>query len=206
VKERPILFSAPMIRAILAGTKTQTRRIVKYDITGPNPPTGIYDWHDPRTREWKGAHGAPQPFNLCNASRLCPYGQPGDRLWVRETWGVLYEQYIDDLAHEPTFWKADYSAEDLREQILPRWRPSIHMPRARSRITLELTDVRVERLAAITPGDCLAEGIPPNTDGPSNPDGLRAQFAELWDGINSKDDQRFAWNPWVWALCFRRLL
>lgn len=174
--ERPILFSAPMIRALLAGTKTQTRRVVK--------DTGLYAIdaavHGPETaaREL-----------LALASR-CPYGQPGHKLWVRETHMDLGACYL---------YRADPGAETERALVAPgqRWKPAIHMPRAASRITLEVTGVRVERVASISESDAIAEGIDV-TDGeqPS------VTFARLWDSING---QRAPWqsNPWVWVVAFR---
>jgi hypothetical protein len=184
VKERPILFSAPMVRAILAGAKTQTRRIVRGNPI-PNMP--------------------------------CPYGQPGDRLWVRETWSVLFPQYVND-ADEPTFWRADYTADELRDLALPKWRPSIHMPRARSRITLEVTEIRCERLRDITAADAMSEGIhefklgefgstfgydPKGTPGPHCTDDPRDAYGILWEVINGSGSwQR---NPWVWVISFRRV-
>jgi len=174
--DRPILFSAPMVRALLAGTKTQTRRVVK--------DTGLYAIdaaiHGPETaaREL-----------LALASR-CPYGQPGHKLWVRETHMDLGACYL---------YRADPGAETERALVAPgqRWKPAIHMPRAASRITLEVTGVRVERVASISESDAIAEGIDV-TDGeqPS------VTFARLWDSING---QRAPWqsNPWVWVVAFR---
>lgn len=191
MKERPILFSAPMVRAILSGVKTQTRRVVKYNITGPNPPTGIYDWHDQRTGEWKGAHGAPTPFGLCNAARLCPYGVPGDRLIVKEALhrdGNCAAYAADGLLVCGTAWawQRDYLA-------------SMFMPRAASRITLEITDVRVERLQEISEADAIAEGIAATPWAEFPP--VEA-FKMVWDATASTH-----WNdnPWVWMLTFRRV-
>lgn len=159
--ERPILFSAPMVRALLAGTKTQTRRVA-------TPRRSI----EPMTDE-------------------CPYGQPGDRLWVRETWS----------AHSAGgfMYAASWDAHALIGH--PKWRPSIHMPRAASRITLEVTGVRVERLQEITRGDAMAEGCPfPNMAAGHDP---REWYAKLWNDINGPG----SWdaNPWVWAITFRRV-
>jgi hypothetical protein len=198
-KERPILFSAPMVRALLAGTKTQTRRVVKG-----------------RPLEWLAPGMFTPEYVADPENSACPYGQPGDRLWVRETWQV-------DAPHDGT-WHAtqwygckgsplseiperfrhprycNFAADWLHGQIT--WRPSIHMPRWASRITLEITGVRVERLQEITIGDCIAEGIV--RGGPENPDGIeRAEYRQLWEQINSPG----SWdsNPWVWCLTFRRL-
>ncbi len=189
MKERPILFSAPMVRAILAGTKTQTRRVVK----DPGLPCAT----DAQQRD-------------CIRRAIgCPYGQPGDRLWVREAWGV-YDQGFD-TAEESAFvvYRADTDRPDPK-----RWRPSIHMPRWASRITLEITDVRVQRLQDISEADADAEvfggGFPhvvlpelfPDADaagGLSIPECFRV----LWESINGAGS--WETNPWVWALTFHRV-
>ena len=183
--ERPILFSAPMIRALLAGTKTQTRRVVK--------DTGLYAIdaaiHGPETaaREL-----------LALASR-CPYGQPGHKLWVRETHMDLGACFL---------YRADHGAETERALVAPgqRWRPAIHMPRAASRILLEVTEVRVERLQAISEADAIAEGIGRTASGhwlPGPCDHPEWAYHQLWDQINGAG----AWdaNPWVWAVSFKRV-
>lgn len=156
VKERPILFSGPMVKAILAGKKTQTRRLVK-------APRGSEPSH------------AGVDFG-------CPYGQLFDRLWVRESWQCNHAD--QDRS------KVNYRA-DGRDRLL--WTPSIHMPRWASRITLEVTDVRVQRLQDISEEDAKAEGA----EG-------REAFASLWDAINGN---RASWasNPWTWAIGFRVL-
>jgi len=166
MKERPILFSGPMVRAILEGRKTQTRRIVK-----PQPlrDRGVMAFND-------GEH--PQ--------MRCPYGKPGDRLWVRETWCPDVEPY--------TFrYKAD------GDEPLERWRPSIHIPRWASRITLEVVSVRVERLQNISEDDALAEGITLVERGTSPVD----QFNKLWESINGPGSWEA--NPWVWVVEFKRI-
>lgn len=176
MRERPIIMSAPMVRAILAGTKTQTRRVAK--LTGGGhvkEPSGHRRWHpaDP------------------DASRACPLGQPGDRLWVRETWARHPQDcetifYREQVEREPGFpvWSGP-------------WKPSIHMPRAASRITLEITGVRVERLQEISAADCWAEGIAfsPDVD-PVH------EYRDLWESIHRPG----SWdaNPWVWVIDVRR--
>jgi hypothetical protein len=183
-KERPILFSGEMVRAILDGRKTQTRRIVKDE----NLPT-VY-------------HGAKIVVPQWYAEKNCPYGQPGDRLWVRETWA-----YTDQsLNVEPGYV---YRATDPDWETMEgwKWKPSIFMPRAASRITLEVTDVRIERLHDIGIIDLLAEGMQPTWNGESSPgvkcEGEFEQFAELWSKINGED----SWdaNPWVWVVSFKRI-
>lgn len=187
MKERPILFSAPMVRALLAGTKTQTRRPVKgWALEWLTPPISF-------TPEYV-AH----PDN-----KACPYGQPGDRLWVRETWRVCggreyeYQQDRRQVMYRSTHQEDGFP---LTWESYT-WRPSIFMPRWASRITLEVTKVRVERLQSISRGDAMAEGCPfPNMAKGDDP---RQWYAELWDQINGAG----AWdaNPWVWAIDFKRL-
>ena len=184
MKERPILFSAPMVRALLDGSKTQTRRIVK---NRRDPNIGC---------DMSPGEIARDPMAAC----MCPYGVPGDRLWVRESWSAPHN--FD--AHMPFEIPADarwhYAATEERGGL--RWRPSIHMPRVASRITLELTEVRVERLQDISESDAEAEGaepllVPP--DGGSRPhvEGFRS----IWDSINGPDS--WAADPWVWVVSFR---
>lgn len=203
MKERPILFSAPMMRAILAGKKTQTRRVVK-----PQPP-GL--WMKPETAVITDHHGcwafsriAPNGMAVAwprgaNSIR-CPYGVPGDRLWVRETW----------FPETPNraIYRADGEFED--GYAGPGWRPSIHMPRWASRIILEVTDVRVERVQAITEEDAKAEGVPPERAARIGADHGTLQhtlaFAVLWDSINAPRGFGWATNPWVWCLTFKRVL
>lgn len=179
MKERPILFSGPMVRAILDGRKTQTRRIVKPQ------PTNDYVTFMPLSSELVGVtkHGGP----IDNRGWLhCPYGKTGDRLWVRETWCPDVEPY--------TFrYKADGG------EPLERWRPSIHMPRWASRITLEVVSVRVERLQDISEEDALAEGITLVERGTSPVD----QFNKLWESINGPGSWEA--NPWVWVVSFKRI-
>jgi hypothetical protein len=195
VRERPILFSAPMVRAILAGRKTQTRRLVRIRKDGTR-----YD--------------------------RSPYGAPGERLWVRETWGQLKGAGIR------TVYRAD--ADPPMHLYYPdepvagmKWRPSIFMRRADSRIDLDVTGVRVERLQDIGEDDARAEGLKgvtkdgnlvkygiPDRDGwpGTDDDGWpwhswsadpRKAYERLWDSIN---DKRAPWstNPWVWVVTFRR--
>jgi len=175
VKERPILFSTDMVRAILAGRKTQTRRIIK-----PRNNHSIFvGWDDEfvlndENKEWTLSE--------------CPYGYPGDRLWVRETWAKqLSGKYIYRADHQN--WElADYTATGA-------WRPSIHMPRAACRILLQITHIRVERLHDISADDARAEGC---TDpGPI----AIGEYQTLWEKINGPES--WALNPWVWAITFK---
>lgn len=204
MKERPILFSGPMVRAILEGRKTQTRRPIR------GVPPGITDvrnWgsldpmaSDPSLWGFWGCEGfdAAQPHNCLDFEARCPFGAPGDRLWVRETWS---EEDVHEIS---------YRATDKNPGLL-NWRPSIHMPRWASRITLEVTGVGVERLQDISQEDAQEEGIrgpliDPELDrmvGGQIGVMPREAFARGWDHINGK---RAPWdsNPWVWVVSFRR--
>lgn len=201
MKERPILFSSPMVRAILAGTKTQTRRIMK-----PQPhPKFLARGLVAAVPQWPLQNGV-RFFMADNMSELvaCPHGAPGDRLWVRETWAPA-DLRFSPLA--PIAYRADGEIQPTEEG---RWRPSIHMPRAASRIVLDITSVRVERLQAITDADIAAEGVSAealhglgvdyNVDNTTP----RDMWAIGWDAINGK---RATWanDPWVWAIGFARV-
>lgn len=217
MKERGILMSAPMVRATIAGTKTQTRRVVK--ITHRTP--GLTACLEP-------PHGLPVRTKV--AAELCPYGQPGDRLWVRETWqhsNFPLGPYDESCT---VFYRADYlddphgpDGEKSPEGKYRTWVPSIHMFRSASRITLEITGIRVERLQYISDSDIEAEGtaqwvkdggavwspLPgfdgqfPNADGEVTVKPNRVAFCSLWEEING----RGSWdaNPWVWVIEFRRV-
>ena len=209
IKERPILFSAPMVRAILEGRKTVTRRVVK-----PQPANGwrftggfgrITSKHQNKDRFGvfirRGEHTDFPEMDIVP----CPYGSPGDRLWVRETWGVFDQGF--DTAEESSLvvYRADFDAPQPK-----RWRPSIHMFRADSRIMLEITDVRVERLQDISEEQAQAEGVcydriarayfPSDEGGPASKCECAA-FRNLWQSINGPG----SWdaNPYVWAVSFK---
>ncbi|MCL2001740.1 MAG: hypothetical protein FWG74_09915 [Planctomycetes bacterium] len=202
IKERPILFSGPMVRALLMGEKTQTRRIVK------NP-----DWFERRINsEWRydgfwaveddgddchymeKVDGSGKPTEQYAKIGRCPYGKPDDRLWVRETWRRL-KQGVQ--------YHAEYH-KSCRELEGPKWRASIHMPRRVSRILLEITDVRVERLQAITEADALAEGMATLMRGCTRYEGEAVKtFEWIWDEINGLG--AWATDPLVWVIEFRRL-
>jgi len=205
MKERPILFKGDMVRAILEGRKTQTRRVVKLPIKCPD--TGC---------ELAGCELAGSPFDVTD--RTCPYGQLGDGLWVRETFGVL------DADHQTPDCKCYYKADcregsesdSLRKEYGYKYKPSIHMPRWASRITLEIVSVRVERLNEISEADSAAEGI---TDGgcmncgnSSHPvdcgcgfplPSYKESFISLWESINGAGS--WQQNPWVWVVEFKKV-
>ncbi len=220
-RERPILFNDQMVRAILEGRKTVTRRVVT-----PQPDF-LGSMVDPNT-----------PFKTLDAglhARItCPYGQPGDRLWVRETWtdvnmcgapALAYraDEDIRDLMEEPGFLddRGAFNYDDPRVKPYPfacwyaeldqaRWRPSIHMPRWASRILLEIAAVRVERLQDISEKQALAEGVELEGEGVcwagaagTASDSPVESFRLLWELINGAG----SWNanPWVWVVEFKRV-
>jgi len=179
MKERPILFSAPMVRAILDGRKTMTRRVVK-----PNPVS---------IPEAEVAHA-----NWVIQNRVCPFGQPGDRLWVRETWLSYRHLHKNGRDEALLIYRAD--GEDLPKQARgTKWRPSIFMPRWASRITLEITAVRVERVQDIGDEDAEAEGL-----SWCNAASPRDKFQCLWNSLNLKRGYGWDANPWVWVISFKR--
>lgn len=204
MKDIPILFSAPMVRAILAGTKTQTRRALK--------PDGKY-----RLDLVAPADGGPS---------RCPYGQPDDRMWVRETfyaWGRWETRYSAKKGRDEWHFvdmtlesgKAyEYPATGGQPQpmggkrhrggVAPAWwkRPAIHMPRAASRITLEITGVRVERLQDISEADATAEGVQAKHTADADWT-AREAFRALWESINGGG----SWDadPWCWVVAFERV-
>lgn len=184
MKERPILFSAPMVRALLDGSKTQTRRVAKITDAGHvKEPRGHRRWHP----------GDPA------ASLACPYGQPGDRLWVRETWRANADGGFEYKACEGPMLSA---FRQIFDDILKRkWKPSIHMPRAASRILLEVTAVRLERLQDISRGDAMAEGCP--FQNMAQGDDPRKWFSDLWITLNGHGS--WAVNPLVWVIEFKRV-
>ena len=189
MKERPILFGNPMIRAILEGRKSQTRRVVKPQPDDCMVQQGAVYRHPRNIGRYIG-----------NTERApCPYGVPGDRLWVRETWR-------QDPGERGVDYRANGKPASINHDEYARWtwRPSIHMPRAVSRITLEIVDVRVERLQEIKEDDAKAEGCSPlvESDGSVTCGRRKTVFRELWDSINAK---RAPWasNPFVWVLEFR---
>ena len=215
VKERPIIFSGEMVRAILEGRKTQTRRVVKKQPhpvnigmvragrEEPEPPYGYWGFDDFF------------PIDSEEVLETCPYGKPGDRLWVRETWLRLDDDHVIDKRYA---YRADCDTEsdEIRKEYGYKWKPSIHMPRHASRIALEIVSVRVERLQDISEEEAKAEGVEEmecrfcaSPEGVENRyctcgENFRIPFRQLWDNINGK---KHPWesNPWVWVIEFKRL-
>ncbi|WP_395275112.1 hypothetical protein V1577_20235 [Enterobacter bugandensis] len=190
--ERGMIFNGEMVRAILDGRKTQTRRIIKDCTVGRDPISKFIQIG----KKFIGCYpeDVPELIREC-----CPYGVPGDRIWVRETWAEagasapdlkLYRANYP--AHVPAHYENVPPAEDVR------WTPSIHMPRWASRILLEITDVRVEQLNDISEEDARSEGI----SGSSARD-VKEAYAALWRSIYGSDSWRA--NPWVWVIEFKRI-
>lgn len=233
MKERPILFSAPMVRAILDGTKTQTRRVVKP--VGNDEGFILKDegngWWPYRSADGESGFYRDRYGYDMESPILCPYGKPGDLMWVRETFadlrGTGIEHRSDPAGPIQRFaFAADcppgsYS-DEARKEFGVKWKPSIHMPRAASRITLEITGVRVERLNDCSEADAKAEGIGGYPFRPDDgyplctgymvgaDDGkstlyptAREPYQRLWESINGAG----SWdaNPWVWMVEFKRL-
>ena len=205
MKEKPIIFSTEMVKAILDGSKTQTRRVIK-----PQPGEREY---------WQPTKGFYVPIE--KACRYSPY-KKGGRFWVRETFTrrtdgidqILYKQQYDELVK--MFDISDNDRPDwlpkLPEFPKLKWKPSIHMFRKDSRITLEITGVRAERLQDITPEDCIAEGLVYHegfSQWHTSPDtlvfGHKTAFQILWDSINAKRGYGWDTNPFVWVIEFKRL-
>jgi hypothetical protein len=195
-KERPMLFSTEMVKAILDDRKTQTRRICKRQ---PTPHTAYNSYKD-------------GTFNICGADYdsndiKCPYGSVGDVLWVRETW--LNVNAIDE---EPGYvFKADNPNWMMASG--EHWKPSIHMPKKAARIWLEITNIRVERLHEITELDAMKEGILRDPlsvtkyhnylDESFPTYSAKHSFKSLWVSING--DESWLDNPWVWVVEFKRI-
>lgn len=204
MKERPIIFSTPMVRAILAGEKTQTRRVVK-----------LKPWQQIEERD----DGAPWPW-MYDDDRAddhwlpCPYGQAGDRLWVREAWRVVWSSDNEPPRELDAAYRFWYEADAPLQDGYGKLRPSIHMPRFASRITLEITSVRVERLQGISEADAVAEGVTPKWEPGFSGRLMKAiggfsfrpaasAYADLWESLHGPG----SWdaNPWVWVVEFKRI-
>ena len=252
MKEKPILFNAEMVRAILDGRKTQTRRIVK-----PHPPAG-FEWQGvilETTGDQRDVGKASWRLYPDSHNVRCPYGLTDDHLWVKEAWRIYgwhdgepyYLQYKADGAKLDEPGDSEYMDEDKYLQYYmdssddcekaglktegdfyvfedgeppTRWRPSIFMPRWASRISLEITKMRVERLQDITYEDAVGEGTPGAgliggniamlVTGTDNMEDCekelrKSMFASLWDEINKKRGYGWEVNPWVWVIDFERI-
>jgi hypothetical protein len=214
MKERPLLFSAPMVRALLDGTKTQTRRLRGLDDINKDPDRArLLSFKDGIATFGDSLPDDPVPIEV-----KCPFGVPGDRLWVRETWAphADEEEAARNWTKDVPFTSSGHQKPEVfyradgGDPFTNNWRPSIFMPRWASRITLELTEVRVQRLQDISEEDAIAEGIESNLDdgmryyGPLNGGHVdpRVAYQWLWKDING--DSSWDANPWVWALSIQR--
>lgn len=186
MKERGMIFNDEMVRAILVGDKTQTRRIVEEKFYGRAVAAELLAKH-------------------------CPYGQPGDRIWVRETYRVhgkatdvatlVYRASVRNSWTEQTH---RVPVDVCNKPVSEKWTPSIHMPRWASRILLEITDVRVERLHDMSEADAKAEGATPATYKITPPEAVyRVGFGDIWRSIYGQDN--WLSNPWVWVIEFKRI-
>ncbi|HHT0061530.1 TPA: hypothetical protein ACTXAJ_004420 [Raoultella planticola] len=198
MKERGMIFNADMVRAILDGRKTQTRRIMKPQ---PEPcPRGGHWWPsnvfktmlhvEDEMQNGKGGWGG-------LVGDACPFGDVGDRIWVREA-------FASGLSTKSTLaYRATHKREDLEDGFYDtiKWTPSIHMPRWASRILLEITDVRVERLKSISDGDAIREGC--SIADMKSGDCVADVFARLWASIYGAES--WSANPWVWVIEFKRV-
>lgn len=190
IKERPILFSSPMVRALLDGRKTQTRRIAK--------PIKHPDWGN----EYSPGALITEKESNSVIERACPYGSKGERLWVRETFSQ-HPQFADIA------YRADGEEFEDSDGFLwaPKWKPSIHMPRSASRIMLEITGVRVERLQDISEQDAIAEGVDGENEAAKIGAGWyekpRRAYRRLWESINGTGSWDL--NPFVWVIKFKEI-
>ncbi len=192
-KSRPIIFNGEMVRAILDGRKIQTRRVIKKDFM--INPEEKYPYYI------RGKYALWNSFKTLDelVVKFCPHGKPGDFLWVRETWATHpFDNKIKPslLPRDTTvYYRADYLSTDKKHF---NWRPSIFMPRWVSRITLEITDIKVKRLKSISLQDIQAEGV-------TNGGNMFEEFHKLWDSINAKRGYSWESDPWVWIIEFIRI-
>jgi hypothetical protein len=209
MKERPILFKGPMVRALLEGRKTQTRRVVMpHPVQSPTTKTWFWLKKPDIHTAWSSV-----PFKG-TLDAYCPFGRVGDRLWVRETW---YNDLPGEKNPEHVYFRAD---GECCQQIPEcqcatvgkvKWRPSIFMLRWACRIVLEVVSVRVERVRMISEEDAVAEGVDYYTPGPKGMLNNRVQempseaFRDLWDSINAKRGAGWDKNPWVWVVEFKKV-
>ena len=204
--ERPVLFSGEMVQAIRAGRKTQTRRVMKPQPKGVVGKT----WPDPDSWAWPSSL-ARTMVDINEARSLSPYGCRGDRLWVRETFALLWpgegppenaqENRVEYRADgDPSRFPGEWPPESAKDAERPRWRPGIFMPRWASRIVLEVTRVRIEQVQEISEQDAAAEGVRPlQMDRGS----YLPSFEGLWDTINAPRGYGWSTNPWVFVIEYR---
>lgn len=223
--ERPIIFSTEMVQAILDGRKTQTRRVIKQQ-----PSEGTFEDNVAVLGYFSLSDGTKTGYGFCDESGReykCPYGMPGDELWVRETWGVLLSTYnweygweceglCDAKVTRMGFEDEQYSGREKYSVMYKAdgyeacegesWRPSIFMPRWASRIQLVIKDIRVERLQDITEDDAKAEGVGRPRydwgDGVTFIPTEKTEFSKVWETINAKRGYSWESNPWVWVVEF----
>jgi hypothetical protein len=204
MKERPILFSTEMVEAILGGRKTMTRRVVSFTKCKPFINHSAWPYVkklEDNTWMWSDAPDFHYPKGYMKDGVKCPYGQVGDRLWVRETLLRGEKQYAGIIVYKAGNTPiTDRYGSYVRWPVDRNYIPSIHMPRSLSRITLEITDIRVERLQDISLGDLSKEGVTLKQFGFDN---MYSEFEHLWDSINAKRGYSWESNPWVWVISFR---
>lgn len=217
MRERGMIFNSEMVLAILDGRKTQTRRPLKWKQTRF---TEIGEHEDGSKWPW-----SEDAEHACDFWHPCPFGDVGDRIWVRETWQAIHDSvdefgHVEERTYAPSipkekdrYWHAVYAehfgVENREDRGFP-WRPAIHMPRWASRITLEIADVRVEQVQSISQADAIAEGAPrshPSIDAVSQdhgfPDFSRSWFGQTWQSIYGAESWQT--NPWVWVIEFKRI-
>jgi len=230
IKTRPIIFSAEMVNAVLDGRKTQTRKLIKCSKEIMQDDSYTFLKASPQSPQLERGlpPSARNMFNFVFGSKKgnghfkikCPFGKIGDRLWVRETWQI-HEFELEHGGKEfpNILYKSTGSTRLLIDKCVwkfvkdkPSWRSPVTMPRWASRITLEITNIQVERLQDISEEDCLKEGIirldsrlgfidPRKTEGSVLPS-VQEAFQQLWHSTKGKWDQ----NPWVWVISFRRVI
>lgn len=220
MRERGMIFNAEMVRAILNGSKTQTRRVMKPQ---PTPDDYICPYDGPRGGHiWPSKnhqYGLHVELMMQNgeghwdglASQACPFGEVGDRIWVRETYRVMgcatdVARLMYKASERNSFTESTRTVPvgTCTKQPSQKWTPSIHMPRWASRILLEITSVRVERLNAISEEDAQAEGVTPSTHLITPPEAMhRVGFRNIWESIYGEES--WSANPWCWVIEFKRV-
>jgi len=223
--DRPIIMTGESVRAILQGTKTQTRRVMKpqasHDARWCAPGTldgdtiDAYFLHPDSWTAWEsyavGDYGGPPYETTIDLAIRCPYGVAGDKLYVKETWAHDCPHCDDpQCGNSDHIWYRASEAPIVAESFAgsARWRSSMFMPRWASRLTLEIVKVKVERLQDISDGDAIAEGVPDFSSPKLSPYmamGVRAWYSDLWDSLNAKRGYPWAASPWIWAIEFKKV-